>query len=59
MADGRVGELTHKPPISKGELGGGSLGIFGEVNTKTLPTHSTFHLLMLGYPMFDRLKITD
>ena len=40
-------KLTRKPPTSKEELGGGSLGIIGQVSTKTLPTHSTFHLLQV------------
>jgi len=31
-------------PASKEELGGGLLGIIRWVSTKTLPTHSTFHL---------------
>jgi hypothetical protein len=42
MEDGKIGNLTHKPPISKEELGEGSLGIIRRMNTKTLPPHSTF-----------------
>jgi len=28
MVESRIGELTRKPPTSKEELGGGSLGVY-------------------------------
>jgi hypothetical protein len=33
MVEGRIEELTRKPPTSKEELGGGSLGIIKKVTT--------------------------
>jgi hypothetical protein len=47
MVGGRIGGLTCKPPISKREIEGGFLAIIGEVTTKTLPLHSTSHLLFI------------
>jgi hypothetical protein len=39
MAEDRIGGLTCKPPISKGELGGRFLSIIGEMGTKNLSIH--------------------
>jgi hypothetical protein len=57
MVEGRIGELTCKTPISKGELKGGFFAIIGEVNTKFLPLHSTLHLQVIGGNRIQNFKI--
>jgi len=59
MAEGGIGEPTCKPPTSKEELGGVLKGIIRLVSTKTLPTHSTFHLRIYSGEIILWLMITE
>jgi hypothetical protein len=50
MGKGRIGGFTQKPTDQKKNYTEGGLGIIGDVNTKTLLSHSTLLSQVCGYP---------